>query len=72
MGTSQGTSSIPALQIVETERIKWSGYLTPTEFLERNLEKNVGSHRLKILTLAVGDPLKTLIRAEQGNTWIVI
>ena len=48
------------------EYSKQSGYLTPTKFLERDLEKNVGSHRLKILTLAVGDTL------EQGNTWTVI
>ena len=71
-GTSQETSSIPALQIGETERTKWSGYLTPTEFLEKNPEKNVGNHRLKILTLAVGATLKILIRAESGNTWTVI
>lgn len=34
-----GTSYIPTLQIWEKERIKWSGYLTPTEFLEKDLEK---------------------------------
>lgn len=72
MGTPQGTSSISALQIWETQRTKWPGYFTPTEFLERDLEKNVGSHGLKILTSAVGDTLKILIRAEQGNTWTVI
>ena len=72
MKTSQGLSPISALQIGETEYSKQSGYLTPTKFLERDLEKNVGSHRLKILTLAVGDTLEILIRAEQGNTWTVI
>lgn len=71
MGT-WGTSSIPTLQIWETERTKWSGYLTPTEFLEKDLEENVGSHRLKILALVIGDTLKILIRTEQENTWTVI
>lgn len=70
-GTSQETSSIHTLQIGETERTKRPGYLTPTEFLERNLEENVGNHRLEILTLAVGDTLKILIRAEPRNTWTV-
>ena len=46
--------------------VKIGGEEQGETIIERDLEKNVGSHRLKILTLAVGDTL------EQRNTWTVI
>lgn len=72
MKTSQGISSISALQIGETESILNNQcYLTPTKFLERNLEK-MQEIQAKTLDLSSGRHTENCNMAEQGNTWTVI